>query len=83
MTVTVVSTAPDGGEVNEGRMRDTRGECPDGWRERDCFFHYFERRRHPVVGGELKRTEVTVNSGTIRRDKREFPSAALKTDPSV
>jgi len=49
MTVTVVSAASDGGEVNEGRVGDTGGECPYGWRKRDGFFHYFERRRHLVV----------------------------------
>lgn len=51
MTVTVVSAASYGGEVNEGRVWDTRGECPDGWRKRDGLFYYFERRRHLVVGG--------------------------------
>ena len=51
-TMTVVSATSDGSEVNEGRVGDTRGECPDGWGERDGFFHYFERRRHLVVGGE-------------------------------
>jgi len=60
MTVTVVSTASDGGEVNEGRVGDTGGEYPDGWWQRDGFFYYFERRRHPVagVGGEGREREV-------------------------
>jgi hypothetical protein len=48
--VTVVTTASDGGKVNEGRVGDTGREGPDGWRERDGFFDYFERRRH--LGGE-------------------------------
>ena len=52
MTVTVVSTAPDGSEINESGMGDTRRECPDCGRERDCFFDYFERRRHLVAEGE-------------------------------
>ena len=46
MTVTVVSTASNGGKVNEGRVGDTGGECPNGRRERDSFFYYFEGRRH-------------------------------------
>ena len=49
MTVTVVPTASDGGKVKEGRVGDAGGECPNGWRERDGFFCYFERRRHLVV----------------------------------
>jgi hypothetical protein len=56
MTVTVVSTASDYGEINEGGVGDTRGECPDCWRERDGFFYYFESRGHLVVGGEGKRS---------------------------
>jgi len=54
MTVTVVSTTSDGCEINEGRVRDTRGEGPDGWGKRDGFFYYFERRRH-LVGEEVER----------------------------
>jgi hypothetical protein len=38
MTVTVVSTASDGGEVNEGGVGDTGGECPDGWGSVTAFF---------------------------------------------
>ena len=49
MTVTVVSTASDGSEVNEGRVRDAGGEGPDGWGECDGLFYDFERRRHLVV----------------------------------
>ena len=69
MTVTVVSTASDGSKVNEGRVGDTGGECPDGWRERDGFFYYLERRRHLVVGVRESVTSwlVVVNSGTVRR----------------
>ena len=50
MTVTMVSAAPNGGEINESGMGDTRGKRPDSWRERDGLFYYFERRRH-LVGG--------------------------------
>ena len=50
MTVTMVSTASNGGKVNESRVGDTGGEGPDGWGERDGLFYYFERRRH-LVGG--------------------------------
>ena len=57
MTVTVVSTASNGGEVNEGRVGNTGGQCPNGWRKRDGFFHYFERRRH-LVGGVGGRGQV-------------------------
>lgn len=56
MTVTVMSTTSDGGEVNECRVGDAGGECPDGWGKRDGFFYYFERRRHLVAGGEGKRS---------------------------
>ena len=57
MTVTVVSTTSDGGEINEGGVRDTRGECPDCWGERDGFFYYLERRRHVVEECERKMDE--------------------------
>ena len=53
-TVTMVSTASDGGEVNESRVWDTGGEGPDGRRERDGFFHYFERRRHLESRGRVE-----------------------------
>ena len=42
MTVTVVSAGSDS-EINEGGVGDTRRERPDCWRERNRFFHYFER----------------------------------------
>ena len=48
-TMTVVSTASDGSEVNESRVRDAGGEGPDGWWERDGLFYDFECRRHLVV----------------------------------
>ena len=71
MTVTVVSAASDGSEVNESRVGDTGRKCPDGWGKRDGFFYYFERRRHLVVGVRGKRSReswlLVVNSGTIRR----------------
>jgi hypothetical protein len=54
--VTVVTTASDGGKVNEGRVGDTGREGPDGWRERDGFFDYFERRRH-LGGGAREAVE--------------------------
>lgn len=44
----MVSAAPNGGEINESGMGDTRGKRPDSWRERDGLFYYFERRRHLV-----------------------------------
>ena len=67
VTVTVVSTASDGGEVNEGRVGDARGEGPDGWGERDGFFYYFERRGHLVGGVRGESWLAVVNSGTVRR----------------
>ena len=71
MTVTVVSTTSDGGEVNESRVGNTRGESPDGWGERDGFFNYFKRRRHLVAGvggrGRERGWLAVVNSGTVRR----------------
>ena len=77
MTVTVVSAASDGGKVNESRVGNTGRKRPDGWGKRDCFFYYFKRRRHLVVGVRGKRSReswlVVVNSGTIRRMRsREF-----------
>ena len=53
MAVTVMSTTSGSSKVNEGRVGNTRGECPDGWRERDGFFNNFERRRHLVVGANV------------------------------
>lgn len=60
--MTVVPTASNGGEINEGGVGDTRGECPNCWRECDGFFYYFERRRHPVVEGEGKRLSETTTT---------------------
>lgn len=49
MTVTVVSTASNGSEVNESRVGDAGRKRPDGWGKCDGFFYHFKRRRHLVV----------------------------------
>lgn len=65
MTVTVVSTASNGGEVNEGRVGNAGGQCPNGWRERDGFFYYLERRRH-LVGVGWGREDKLAGRGKFR-----------------